>query len=99
MPSLAVANFGVVDLVTHNPERNEYILIMVETRPWSRSLNQLGELQEKINTYFEFVDGGQMARSIQKGAPVVDRAEHQLHRHGPPDSFLICCRSAWAKRR
>jgi hypothetical protein len=42
---------GTVDLVTHDPATDEYALIMIETRPWQNSPEQLAQLREKINNY------------------------------------------------
>jgi hypothetical protein len=45
----------VIDLVTHDPSRDEYKLIMIEVRPWSDAPEQLAQLSEKINNYAMFV--------------------------------------------
>lgn len=41
----------MIDLVTQDPSRNEYKLIMVEERPWSDSPEKLVQLREKIDNY------------------------------------------------
>ncbi|MDQ0664483.1 hypothetical protein QFZ35_002981 [Arthrobacter ulcerisalmonis] len=46
---------NVIDLVTHDPSRDEYKLVMVEGRPWSDAPEQLAQLSEKINNYAMFV--------------------------------------------
>lgn len=46
---------NVIDLVTHDPARDEYKLIMIEGRPWSDAPEQLEQLGEKINNYVMFV--------------------------------------------
>jgi hypothetical protein len=46
---------NVIDLVTHDPSRDEYKLIMIEERPWSEAPEQLEQLSEKINNYAMFV--------------------------------------------
>jgi hypothetical protein len=42
---------NVIDLVTHDPSRDEYKLIMIEERPWSDAPEQLAQLSDKINNY------------------------------------------------
>lgn len=64
VPEMAgVQDTGVVDLVTHNSTSDQYTLIMIETRPWTDSAEQLAQLMEKINNYAVFALDGQMARA------------------------------------
>jgi hypothetical protein len=49
-----IEDSNTIDLVTHDPETDEYALIMVETRRWANSAEQLAQLREKINTYAMF---------------------------------------------
>lgn len=42
---------NTIDLVTHDPQTDEYALIMIETRLWENSAEQIAQLREKINTY------------------------------------------------
>lgn len=58
-----IQDTGVVDLVTHNSTSDEYTLIMIETRPWTDSTEQLAQLLEKINNYAVFALDGEMARA------------------------------------
>jgi hypothetical protein len=67
-----VRNPNAVDLVTHDPKTGEYIVIMIEDRPWSDSPEQLDQLLAKINNYVHFIeDGGLSQRFPQaEGKPV-----------------------------
>ena len=49
-----IENPDVIDLVSENAS-GEYALIMIETRPWDDSAQQLQQLRQKINTYAMFV--------------------------------------------
>ena len=53
-----IADTYVLDLVTHDPDSDEYALIMIETREWGHSPDQLAQLQEKINNYTAFALDG-----------------------------------------
>jgi hypothetical protein len=54
-----VQDTGVIDVVAHDPDADEYLLVMVEDRPWGSEPEQAQQLRAKINTYVWFVlDGG-----------------------------------------
>lgn len=56
---MSVASRNVLDLITHDPALNEYVLIMVEDRPWIADDNQVEDLLAKFKAYFAYaVDGG-----------------------------------------
>jgi hypothetical protein len=57
-----VHNPKVIDLVTHDPETDEFALIMIETRDWDGSPERLLQLQEKVNNYLSFALDGQMVK-------------------------------------
>jgi hypothetical protein len=59
-----VRNPNVVDLVTHDPKTDEYIVIMIEDRPWSDSPEQLDQLLAKINNYVHFVEDGGLVQNF-----------------------------------
>ncbi|WP_368665759.1 DUF6572 domain-containing protein [Pseudarthrobacter sp. AG30] len=59
---------NVIDLVTHDPVRDEYKLIMVEDRPWAGAPGQLEQLREKINNYAMFVLDEGLLRSYPEAA-------------------------------
>lgn len=54
---------GVIDLLAHDGETDEVNLVMMESRPWSGSEEQLFQLQEKINAYLSFALDGEMAEA------------------------------------
>jgi hypothetical protein len=59
---------NVIDLVTHDPSRDEYKLVMIEERPWSDSPKQLEQLSEKINNYAMLVLGEGLLRAYPETA-------------------------------
>ena len=51
-----------VDIVSHDPKTDRIVLSMVEIRPWGEHGALLPDLQEKLNTYLSYVEGGQLWR-------------------------------------
>jgi hypothetical protein len=49
----------VVDLITKSPS-GEIVLIMSDTGTWDGSPERVLQLQDKLNTYYEFVRSGQL---------------------------------------
>lgn len=49
----------VIDLVTESPS-GEINLIMSDTERWDGSPERVLQLQDKLNTYYAFVDSGQL---------------------------------------
>lgn len=52
-----------IDLIAHDPQTDEVVLVMVEKRPWDGSDLQLFQFQEKLNTYLSFALDGEMAEA------------------------------------
>jgi hypothetical protein len=80
--SSGIENSSVVDLVTHDPGTDEYVVIMIESRPWSNSPQRLDQLLAKINTYVHFIENGDLYRHFPQaeGKPV----RIQLDCNAPP---------------
>lgn len=53
-----VENPRIVDLITHNKETNEVILVMIETRDWGSEPKQLKQIEDKYNTYLGYILDG-----------------------------------------
>jgi hypothetical protein len=53
-----VEDTDVIDLVTHDSSKDEFVLIMIETRPWDDSPVKLAQLREKIRNYVSFAREG-----------------------------------------
>jgi hypothetical protein len=68
---VGVGDASRVDLVTESPS-GEIALIMSETRPWDGSPERLLELQNKLNTYYAFVESGELYERYPqaKGRPL-----------------------------
>jgi len=52
---------GVIDLIAHDPKRDEVVLVMNEPNQWDDSDEQLLALQERFNAYVSFLLDGEMA--------------------------------------
>ena len=52
---------GVIDLIAHDPKRDEVVLVMNEPHEWDGSDEQLLALQERFNAYVSFLLDGEMA--------------------------------------
>ncbi|MBA3559089.1 MAG: hypothetical protein H0W30_10855 [Gemmatimonadaceae bacterium] len=59
-----VADHRTIDVVTHDPKREEAVLIMTETRDWSTNGELLLDLQAKFQTYLHFIQDGQLANKF-----------------------------------
>jgi Family of unknown function (DUF6572) len=70
-----VENPRIVDLVSHDRERDEVVLAILEPRPWSGDEDQLHQLEDKLNAYFGYVLDGFLVRDYPQyeGVPVVIR--------------------------
>ncbi len=51
----------VIDLIAHDPKRDEAVLVMNEPNEWDGSDEQLLALQERFNAYASFLLDGEMA--------------------------------------
>ena len=60
---MGIANPNVIDAFGFDQQKQEVLLVMNETRPWSGSDEQLHELQEKFNAYASFILDGEMVAS------------------------------------
>lgn len=57
-----VFNPHVVDLISHDREREEVVLLMLEERPWGSDPEQLRQLEAKFNSYLEYVLAGHLVK-------------------------------------
>ncbi len=69
-----------VDVVSHDPKTDRVVLSMVETRPWGDHGASLPDLQEKLNAYLNYVEGGQLWSDYpaMKGKKVAFRLHTQF---------------------
>jgi hypothetical protein len=58
-----VEHADVIDLFGFDQAKDEVLLVMKESRPWTGGDAQLHELQEKFNAYASFVLDGEMTAS------------------------------------
>ena len=52
---------GVIDLIAHDPKRDEVVLVIDEPNEWGGSDERLLSLQERFNAYVSFLLDGEMA--------------------------------------
>jgi hypothetical protein len=52
---------GVIDMIAHDPKRDEAVLVMNEPKRWDDSDEQLLHLQERFNAYVSFLLDGEFA--------------------------------------
>jgi hypothetical protein len=52
---------GVIDMIAHDPKRDEAVLVMNELEPWNGSDERLLQLQDRFNAYVSFLLDGEFA--------------------------------------
>ena len=57
------SRIGVIDMIAHDPKRDEVVLVMNEPQSWNGSPEQLIALQERFNAYVSFLVDGEFAES------------------------------------
>src|SRR5438445_4583288 len=62
-PSKIKNRVGVIDLIAHDPKRDEVVLVMNEPNEWNGSDERLLALQERFNAYVSFLLDGEMAEA------------------------------------
>ena len=78
---------GVIDMIAHDPKRDEAVLVMNEPEPWNDSDERLLQLQERFNSYVSFLLDGEFAewdpKLARKRARIEVRCAHM------PDSRAL----------
>ncbi len=54
---------SVIDLIAHDPKRDEIVLVMNEPDVWDGTAARLHQLQERFNAYVSFVLDGELAEA------------------------------------
>ncbi|HXP34692.1 MAG TPA: DUF6572 domain-containing protein [Chthoniobacterales bacterium] len=71
---------GVIDMIAHDPQTDEAVLVMNELEPWNGSDERLLELQERFNAYVSFLLDGEFAewdpKLARKRARIEVRCAH-----------------------
>lgn len=80
--------YGIIDLVTHDPKTDTVVLIIAQTAPCNGSGQQLRQLQDKINTYLSFVLDGALAERYPAMAGKPVRIRLDCH-GGPPTGEAV----------
>ena len=85
-----VLNPHVVDLISHDAERGEVVLLMLEERSWGSDPEQLRQLEAKFNSYLEYVLGGHLVQQypLYEGVDVCFRLECASSPEGDAETML-----------
>ena len=71
---------GVIDMIAHDPKKDEAVLVMNESKRWDGSDEELFHLQERFNAYVSFLLDGEFAewdpKLAQKRARIEVRCAH-----------------------
>src|SRR5437868_5727019 len=86
-PSKIKNRVGVIDLIAHDPKRDEVVLVMNEPNEWNGSDERLLALQERFNAYVSFLLDGEMAEAHPEFAG--KRARIELRCTHMPDARAI----------
>ncbi len=90
-----IQDASVIDLVAQDAA-GEYMVVMVETRPWSESPDQPEQLRRKLNAYAGYILDGTLARQYPEtaGRPVRIRLDCPERPRGDIDVII-----EWAMRQ
>lgn len=71
---------ALIDIIAHDPQTDEIVLVMKEPEPWNGSDARLHALQERFNAYVSFLLDGELAEChpelIGKRARIEVRCAH-----------------------
>jgi hypothetical protein len=72
---VAIDQIGVIDMMSFDKNKEKVVLTISDHLEWSQSVEHQQILQSKFNTYFAFVESGQLVDQYPeaKGLPVVFR--------------------------
>ncbi len=82
---MALDKTEVVDIVATKPGASNALLLLVDDWEWDDEHGHLLALQEKLNTYIAYVEGGQLVRDYPT-ANGQDVAIQAKFLHLPPES-------------
>jgi hypothetical protein len=91
MPGIEDAN--VVDVVAQDAD-GEYMVVMVETRPWGDDPNQLEQLKAKINSYAQFILDGSLISAYPETADKAVRVQLDCVTHPTTEVTAVVDRAA-----
>ena len=70
---MAVDDSNTIDFVSLDPVKNQAVLTISDHLDWNDSLTHQLILQDKLNAYLRFVEGGELIQNFPKylGLPIV----------------------------
>ena len=86
-PRRGVEYADVIDMIFHDREADQGVLVMVEPREWDGSEERLFQLQEKFNAYLSFALDGELTETYPDLAS--KRLRVQLESVYMPDSRAL----------
>ena len=90
-----IEDSNVVDVVAQDAN-GEYMVVMVETRPWGSDPNQLEQLKAKINAYASFILDGGLLSTYPETADKTVRVQLDCVTHPTTDVTAIVDRAKTA---
>ena len=84
----AIEDTGKVDLISLNKEKTVVTLSLIQQLPWDQ--RSLGLLKSKMNSYVEFIDSGQLTRSVPeaRGKSVIVHVSYFEEPNAAAETFL-----------
>jgi hypothetical protein len=87
-----VEDTNVIDVVAQDAD-GEYMIVMVESRPWGAERNQIEQLKAKINAYAGFVASGSFTKAFPEAAGMPLRIQLDCIEPLPPVVNAIVVRA------
>ncbi len=86
-----VHNRRVVDLISHDQDRDEVVLLMLEERPWETVEAQPRQLEDKFNSYLSYVLDGHLFEQYPQyaGKDVCFRLDCATSPRGEVERMLV----------
>ncbi len=90
-----VHNRRVVDLISHDQDRDEVVLLMLEERPWETAPEQPRQLEDKFNSYLSYVLDGHLSEQYPQyaGKDVCFRLDCATSPRGEVERMLVTMQS------
>lgn len=82
-----IHNPAIIDLITTDAATDEVVLVMLQRRDWVEGPPQIAELQEKFNSYFDYVTMGHLVNEYPKYAET--RVRIQLEYRSEPPAHVV----------
>lgn len=85
---MTIEDPDVVDLVAEDADHRQVELIIVETRPWEGSDQQVDQLVAKLNSYLRFAFDGTLLEKFPEAEGKSLLVQLHCASPGPPDELV-----------